>query len=212
MLCGSPKQRADCAFQRQISHLVGIYKLLFPITERPLTPDLFVRIRQLLYVASSPLSRGGHLDSRFLCRIDMTTLLGRLESRLTYTIDVAQRFKSQISRMDDAQAIAASAPPSPRAAVQPLPQTTDEAQAGAQLGLDLGTTIQPSWEAAFELQDVFQDWPFDFSYSSFDAGNGLSTGDLFNLGAAGEMPGGGDASGTAAPSLSPTSEIPPLWW
>jgi hypothetical protein len=33
----------------QIHHLVGIYKLLFPVTEHALTPDLFIRIRQLLY-------------------------------------------------------------------------------------------------------------------------------------------------------------------
>ncbi|GAA5958833.1 hypothetical protein JCM10213_008033, partial [Rhodosporidiobolus nylandii] len=71
-----------------IHHLVGIYKLLFPVTERRLTPDLFVRIRQLL--------------------IDMTTLFSRLQSRLTYTIDVTQRFTSQIQRMDEAQAIASS--------------------------------------------------------------------------------------------------------
>ncbi|GAA5890835.1 hypothetical protein JCM5296_003436 [Sporobolomyces johnsonii] len=182
-----------------INHLVGIYKLLFPITERRLTPDLFVRIRQLL--------------------IDMTTLLGRLESRLTYSIDVAERFKSQISRMDDAQAIGASAPPSPRLqTTHPLPQTTGEGQPpGASFGLNLPAAIPPPWEAAFELQDVFQDWPFDFSHAALDVPNGLPPAPPFDLGAAtGEITGGAGAAGEAAgagPSASaPNPGLSQLWW
>ncbi|BGP20906.1 hypothetical protein JCM10213v2_009071 [Rhodosporidiobolus nylandii] len=172
-----------------IHHLVGIYKLLFPVTERRLTPDLFVRIRQLL--------------------IDMTTLFSRLQSRLTYTIDVTQRFTSQIQRMDEAQAIASSRPTSPRPQpFAPLPPPPDalgqqpasavesnaaldfSAEATATAGLEV-----PPWEAAFELQDIFSDWPFDFLSagptwgSAFDGGQTSADGG-----------GSGRGSGRASPS------------
>ncbi|GAA5980860.1 hypothetical protein JCM11641_004746 [Rhodosporidiobolus odoratus] len=134
-----------------IHHLVGMYKLLFPVTERRLTPDLFVRIRQLL--------------------IDTTTLLNRLQSRLTYTIDITQRFTSQIKRMDEAQAIAASRPTSPRPQPQAPPSPSSDAlDSTAAPAFSTGFTPTstsgiPPWEAAFELQDIFSDWPFDFSSS-----------------------------------------------
>lgn len=162
-----------------IHHLVGIYKLLFPVTERRLTPDLFVRVRQLM--------------------IDMTTLVGRLQSRLTYTIDVTQRFISQIQRMDEAQAIAHSVPASPRlsSAATTLPQPdppgppstgTNNLTEHLDFSTDPSSALDPEvppWEATFELQDIFSDWPFDYS----------STGG--NWGAAAYDP--GHSGGTASP-------------
>ncbi|BGP22804.1 C6 transcription factor [Rhodotorula toruloides] len=168
-----------------IHHLVGIYKLLFPITEHALTPDLFIRIRQLL--------------------IDMTALLQRLQSRLTYTTDVVQRFQSQIARMDAAQAIGLSRPASPRLAPPVIPSVSSASTAQPApsastatstpnprfLSLDLqqsnhsysvappydssfaAAPLDVPWESAFELQDVFCDWPFDFDASWTGIGTGL---------------------------------------
>lgn len=165
---------ADPSYRReQIHHLVGIYKLLFPVMERALTPDLFVRIRQLLYARPSFLSsrltplEAALLSDLAFCRIDMTTLVGRLQSRLTYTIDVTQRFTSQIERMDQAQAFASSRPASPRPPSSLPPShplspslTVDSATLG--LSNPISGLEVPPWEAAFELQDIFSDWPFDF--------------------------------------------------
>jgi len=60
------------AIVAQIHHLVGIYKLLFPVTERALTPDLFVRIRRLLcaLLFPHPLFASGvfrRILTRFAC-------------------------------------------------------------------------------------------------------------------------------------------------
>ncbi|BGO89591.1 hypothetical protein NBRC10512_005097 [Rhodotorula toruloides] len=165
-----------------IHHLVGIYKLLFPVTEHALTPDLFIRIRQLL--------------------IDMTSLLQRLQSRLTYTTDVVQRFQSQIARMDAAQAIGLSRPASPRLAPPVIPSASTAPTASfaststsaSHIPLPsvrsqdnnpafsvappydtdlLAAPLDVPWESAFELQDVFSDWPFDFDTSWIGVENGL---------------------------------------
>ncbi|GAA6054095.1 hypothetical protein JCM3770_006170 [Rhodotorula araucariae] len=158
-----------------IHHLVGIYKLLFPVTERALTPDLFVRVRQLL--------------------IDMTTLVGRLQSRLTYTIDVNQRFMSQIQRMDEAQATAFSRPTSPHLPpCDPPAESLVHAQVAdaAALGFS-GSPSElhkdPPWEAAFELQDIFSDWPFDFLSSGGPGGFAPDAAQAGAEGSVHDMPG-----------------------
>lgn len=91
-------------------------------------------------------------------RIDITTLLQRLQSRLTYTTNAIQRFQSQIARMDAAQTAGQSRPPSPSADLDPPPTA---APGSARAGTDDSANLLP-WEAAFELHDVFSEWPFDF--------------------------------------------------
>ncbi|BGP57374.1 hypothetical protein JCM8202v2_005015 [Rhodotorula sphaerocarpa] len=132
-----------------LHHLVGIYKLILPITEYALSFDAFSRIRQIL--------------------IDITRSLQRLQSGLTYSANVIKRFQSQIARMDAAQSGASS-----RAASRAASPRTDPTNQSATVGHALASTasfegVPPapapdlvSWESAFELQDVFQDWPFDF--------------------------------------------------
>lgn len=91
-------------------------------------------------------------------RIGITTLLQRLQSRLTYTTNAIQRFQSQIVRMDAAQTAGQSRPPSPPANLDP-PPVAGPPFPGAEI--DESTNLLP-WEAAFELHDVFSEWPFDF--------------------------------------------------
>lgn len=130
----------------------------------------------------------------------MTSLLQRLQFRLTYTTDVVQRFQSQIARMDAAQAIGLSRPASPRLAPPVIPPPLSSsasiaASASASnphfpslnlphnaLPLSAGppydstyaaAPLDVPWESAFELQDIFSDWPFDFAASWAGAGDGL---------------------------------------
>jgi len=120
---------------------------------RPLRPHPPASVRAALpSPAFCEWCLSAHSHSICLYRIDMTTLVGRLQSRLTYTIDVTQRFTSQIQRMDEAQAIASSCPTSPRPPPSAFPSEPvghPETVNSAALGFPVpaGGLEVPPWEA-----------------------------------------------------------------